>query len=432
VYLNLHDEIVSIVEVFPMITIFELYDEHFHPSNIDFTNHIPRIICLLRSMPNLCNLTIETQFIIMDGYRWKCFIKSFLPKLKIFRLKMSIYFNDFDTIKSRVDYIINSFQTQFWIDEHQWFIRCHCNSDDKYSQYILFYTWPYTFSYLSIPNNHRWSRSIYNFNDNHWSSSRVHHLLYNFEHNILSNKIEDCSKSNSSSKLNKIFRFKTKSFSLSDNQSTIIPSSFDKTIQIKSFNSSLIETFPILNFPNIYQLTIELPLDEYFWWIIPKFDRLILLNIKSSTQNINQLHLQKLFDQAPRLYSLIFHSDLTKSNFSLINTKSKSIRRLDFKGNLTYDQCSFFNYEQCIALTRSSLGKQCEVLSIGVQHRRNILFLINTMINLRALNVRCQDDQYGNKTITDDFIHWLKNHLSSTVTIERMISCKHNIRLWIR
>ncbi len=82
----------------------------------------------------------------------------------------------------------------------------------------------------------------------------------------------------------------------------------------------------------------------------------------------------------------------------MINTKNKSIRRLDFKGNLSYDQCPFFNHEQCIALTRSSLGKQCEVLSIEVRHRRNIIFLIDTMINLRAMNVRFQDDQYGNKT----------------------------------
>jgi len=56
------------------------------------------------------------------------------------------------------------------------------------------------------------------------------------------------------------------------------------------------------------------------------------------------------------------------------------------------------SFSLLIALTRSSLGKQCEVLSIGIRHRRNIIFLLDTMINLRAMNVRCQDDQYGNKT----------------------------------
>jgi len=444
IYAHLDDEDINVGGIFPSITTFELYDERSYPQKIYFTNHIPRAVCLLRAMPNLCHLTIETPFIFMDGYRWKCLITNFLPKLKIFRFKMSIYFNNFDTIKSRIDYIFNSFQNQFWIDEHQWFIRCHWNSEDKYSQYILFYTCPYHFSHLSIPNNHRWSKSTCLYHDNHWLSSRVHCLSYNsllIEQNISLNKFESClelNSINSSSKINKIFRFNPKksgSFSLTDDNSTIIPSSFEKTIKITSLTSNLTETSPILHFPNIYQLTVELPLDEYFWWIIPKLDRLTSLNIKSSIQNINQTHLKTLLDRAPRLYSLSFNFDLTKSKLLLFNNSNTLIRRLDFKGTISLDQCPFFSHEQCIALSQSSLGKQCEVLLIGLKHRRSILFLIKTMIHLRALNVRCQDDQYGSKTSPpeyDEFIHWLRDHLSSKVTIEREIRYNHDIRLWIR
>jgi hypothetical protein len=437
IYAHLNDEDINVIDVFPSIISFELYDERSYPPTIHFINHIPRAICLLRAMSNLCHLTIETPFLFMDGYRWKCFLNNFLPKLEIFRFKMAIYFNNFDNIKTRIDYILKSFQNHFWINEHQWFIQCHWNYENKYNQCILFYTWPYTFSHLSISNNHR---SICFFNNNHWSSSYVHHLSYNsfvIEQNISSQKIEYCSKlnlTNSSIKINKIFRFhssKTRSFSLSNNNSTIIPSSFEKTVEITSFTPNLIKTSPMLHFPNIAELTVEFPVDEYFWWIIPKLDRLTSLNIK----NMNQLQLQTLLHRTPHLYSLSLNFDLTKSKLPLINNNSRSIRRLNFTGNISYDQCHFFNHEQCITLSRSSLGKQCEILSIGVRNRRNIIFLINTMINLRALNVRCQDDQYGTKISLiedDDFIHWLQDHLPSTITIEREILCSSNIRLWIR
>ncbi|CAF1307419.1 unnamed protein product [Rotaria sordida] len=109
----------------------------------------------------------------MDGHRWKCFITNFLPKLKIFRFKMAIYFYNFDTVKERGNYMLDSLQSQFWIDEHQWFVRCYWNSENKYNQCILFYTLSYTFSHLSITNNHLWSRSTCPYHRNDWSSSRV-------------------------------------------------------------------------------------------------------------------------------------------------------------------------------------------------------------------------------------------------------------------
>jgi hypothetical protein len=346
---------------------------------------------------------------------------------------MSIYFHYFETIKSRIDYIYHSFQSQFWIDEHQWFIRYHWTLGDKYSQCILFYTWPYTFSDLSIANH---PKAMASFKDNHWSSSRVHHLVYNsllMEQNIPAKEIELENSITSVSKMNKMLKFnsrKTRSFCLSDDQSTIIPSSFEKTIKITSINPYLIETSPILQFPNIQKLTIQPPFDDYFWWIIPNLHRLTSLTIKSSTQNFNPSHLQTLLDRAPRLYSLNFH---LQSKFLLSNLTSTSIRRLDLKQSSSSDPYSFFNHEQCIALTRSSLGKQCEVLLIDLRHRRSILFLIATMINLRALIVRCQDDQFRKKMGTeeeDELLHWLENHLSSTMTIERDID--QNLRLWIR
>lgn len=136
-------------------------------------------------------------------------------------------------------------------------------------------------------------------------------------------------------------------------------------------------------------------------------------------KNIDQSQLQILFDRSPNLYSININFHLTKLIYLLINNTSRSIRRINFNKNL------FFNHEQCIALTRSSLGKQCEILSIGIQNRRDIFYLINKMFNLRTLNIRCQDDN-------NDFIHYLQEHLSSTILIKREMEYDHNIRLWIR
>lgn len=210
-YIHLDNKEINVSEHFSSIIKFELYDERSYPPKLHLINHIPEVICLLRAMPNLIYLTIETPFIFLDGYRWKCLIKNFFPKLRIFHLKMSFYFNNFNTIKTRIDYIFNSFQNQFWINEHQWFIRCHWNSEDKYSQYILFYTYPYTFSYLSIPNNYRWFRSTYPYDDNPWLSSHVHHLLYN---PILIELYSHPHQTNCSLQSNKIFQFNSKKNSI--------------------------------------------------------------------------------------------------------------------------------------------------------------------------------------------------------------------------
>ncbi|CAF5099596.1 unnamed protein product, partial [Rotaria sp. Silwood1] len=68
------------------------------------------------------------------------------------------------------------------------------------------------------------------------------------------------------------------------------------------------------------------------------------------------------------------------------NYSSNSVRRLDLQ-NIDRP----YNHRQCIILSRSSLGKQCEVLSITVKYRKSILYLLRKMTNLRALNFVSQE-----------------------------------------
>jgi hypothetical protein len=71
---------------------------------------------------------------------------------------------------------------------------------------------------------------------------------------------------------------------------------------------------------------------------------------------------------------------------------SISIRQLDLQGSTIDHEWRCFDDEQCIQLTHSSLGIQCQTLLIKVKHRRRIPNLVNHMPHLQALSIRCDDE----------------------------------------
>ena len=73
---------------------------------------------------------------------------------------------------------------------------------------------------------------------------------------------------------------------------------------------------------------------------------------------------------------------------------SVSVRRLELQGYDYNNESRYYDENQCIQLSRSSLGIQCETLLIKVKNQRNIIDLVNNMPNLQALNVRCEDDNW--------------------------------------
>jgi hypothetical protein len=95
----------------------------------------------------------------------------------------------------------------------------------------------------------------------------------------------------------------------------------------------------------------------------------------------------------------------------------------------------FYNLQQCVELSRSPLGKRCEILSIGVQNKECIIYLINEMINLRLLTVATYDNYIPNLSSPGecyDLITWLKLTLPSTINIAKYDCCSTtHIRLWI-
>ncbi|CAF1251938.1 unnamed protein product [Rotaria sordida] len=190
-------------------------------------------------------------------------------------------------------------------------------------------------------------------------------------------------------------------------------------------------TFFDQSFPtNIYLskikfLVIKFPMNNQFWSIVPNLKELSVLII-SSYRDIFQTEFQRLLNRAPHLDHL--RIDQEKSlplQKSLFNYTSTSIPQLSLENY-------YFNEEECIALTHSSLIIQCQVLSIQVISRQSIIILVKNIKNLRRLDIQCEDDLHDGKTPNKhDLVQWLNDHLSSMYLIFRDSDDTSRIRIWI-
>ncbi|CAF5100807.1 unnamed protein product, partial [Rotaria sp. Silwood1] len=91
---------------------------------IYYTSDTSSIISFLQNTPNLHRLYITLWSKFINGHEWKQIICNYLPKLKVFQLRMKRKFYDNHDIQEQANELVNSFQSSFWLDEHKWFIRC--------------------------------------------------------------------------------------------------------------------------------------------------------------------------------------------------------------------------------------------------------------------------------------------------------------------
>ncbi|CAF2680388.1 unnamed protein product [Rotaria sp. Silwood2] len=151
-----------------------------------------------------------------------------------------------------------------------------------------------------------------------------------------------------------------------------------------------------------------------------------------------------MLERAPRLFELAtedLHSCWPLEMLSL-DLHNASVSYLIFLSFLGFCR-QFYDNEQSIVLSYSSLGTQWEVLNIGVTNQTCILDLINNMHKLRVLNVPCQDTKV-NKMLSnwsqteheyqqeqDEFLERLREHLPLSCSWPKY---KWNgpTRLWIR
>jgi hypothetical protein len=175
---------------------------------------------------------------------------------------------------------------------------------------------------------------------------------------------------------------------------------------------------------------MKLPIDDQFWSIVPNLNQLKTFSISSYADNL-QSQLQVLLDRGPHLQILRINRDASLSlQMSLFKHIHASVRALDLR-----DCNHYFNEEEYIALTNSSLGVRCQVLSIRVNNSESIINLVKTMFNLRALVIKCADDEYCKQSVltehNDELVQWLKDYLSSTYLIVRDPEADSGILIWM-
>ena len=216
------------------------------------------LLSILRKVPNVTKLTIETNRIEMTGQQWENLLGQYFPVLKILNLKMKYQLMDFDDIEEKIDEILKSYRTSYWIDQHQWFVRCFCTTEN-HTNLINIHTLPYRFKESTLyitDNENSIFKSTYPDDD--------HDLIYNYVQNL------DCC------------------------------CNLSEDVQL-----------PQIQFPNLRYLRLSLPHDDYFPLLIPRFDKLISLTIDMFAMGFDQQELQQLqmlLDQSPRLEYLKFNS----------------------------------------------------------------------------------------------------------------------------
>lgn len=378
---NLHRISLNFIYGFPNQNI-QMPIDSIQSLKIVYHGCLDSLIDLLKNLPNLIHLTLETFDIYCDGFEWQRILLCYLSQLERFQLKMNLNFPDFHQIDRQVDDLLNTFRTAFWIVEHQWFVRCDWDRNNVFRNGIL-YTLPYAFDdcfYFDAMS----SKSTCLKTTDYWSYDRVQMLSHGNPEN-----------------------------------------DFGKELILFS-----------ARFGRIRRLKISCPFDENFWSCLSSFSQLTSINVTLLQTDVAYVQLQKILHRAWKLYSLkvSYSTDLPIKFFAMT---SPSIRRMNFLENSQMD-IRYFTDRQCLLLVHSPLILQCEVLLIALKNRLMIVHLIETMKHLRALTCHCEDDEYYNWNCSsssvvkeDEFIEWLREHLPSTYSINRDEKQTHLIRIWI-
>ena len=339
--------------------------------NLSFDGSKEVLFSLFQSMIHLRFLICKIYNFFIDGNEWQKLIENDLIHLEQIHFKIAFKFLQNLSIESQITNLLLTYQTSFWLTERKQYIRCQWDPSDPFQQAYL-YTLPYYFPKFHLIKTLVSKSTCSNSND-FWCYDHVDKLAY-------------------------------------------------------EKHSS--QGFPI-RFSRLSQLDLILPFHKNFLSTISSWIHLHTLDVVLLQNDSIYEQLQLILDRAPNLYLLRF-SHLSEFDVRLFQLTSRSIRRLDFftKESMLYNW--YFDREQCLAFAQSSLGQQCQTLVIDIDHRSNILEIIEHMSQLRSLTFHCKDDRWKAKSNNDELIQWLHDNLPFQCDIIRNQHEKLVLHIWIR
>ena len=338
----------------------------------------PQFFNSLYAMPNLSHLKIDYYGSIIVGHDWERIINTWNPKLTRFQLKMSIKESHTDVEETRTA-LLETFRTVFWLEEHQWFVRCVCFFTTQY--HTIVYTLPYSFDQISFRKEH-WSRSTCSNDIRLPVFDRVRKMDVTKQH---LHSCEDLHR---------------------------LPEQYPNlrylSCHLATLKNNFCECPPLTN----CLTSISLVLFDNTWFA----------------------PLQTLLDHSPYLYSLTIFFML-RVYTEMFQLTSASIRRLGlYFESLPYIENNFTENE-CQIIANSSLGQQCEVLSIVLRNRFDLVDLLKAMTRLRSITVQLKDDTRqdcsSSSTCEDELLTWLINQYPSSYLIIRDKKKSSVIHIWI-
>ena len=315
------------------ISIWDLHLSDYIPSQfhslsrlkLSFQSSLQMLINILKLTPHLEYLTIRIHRLLINGDQWEQIITDDLPKLRQLRFLME---SD-RLLDETIDPFFQTFQTKFWLEDHQWFVQYHCNQ----TRCFFFYTLPYPFKEFLCQNYLQLQSSCPEDQLHHRMFDRVDRLW--FELNL------------------------TKQISL----------------------------HPSWRFFNIRSLHLYFPFHEHLWSILPTMNSLLTLTIEGLTNPQGYSQLQTLFDRSPNLHCLIVKCPrISLKRFFQLHCSS--IVQFDF---VQCEQ--YLTKKQCHDFLHSSFSSRCEILRIRIKKSSDILQLVTKLPSLHTLIIPSEDLQ---------------------------------------
>lgn len=315
------------------------------------------LVNLLKKMPNLSHLKLETLRLSVPAQIWERLIEKHLPKLRNLQFKMNFTTGtEKDAREKQVEQLVETFRNTFWLDEHQWLVQCDWNLDNEQCSV---YTLPHTFENFDIkcPIRSKWNRPP---DDIRHSYDCVRRLTYS----------------------------------------------------VKPYYLYECLTLSHIHFFDIEHITIELPTCNSFRY---KNEQLGPSTYDNEQNCLKQL--QYLLERYPRLTSLhIIEWPLTIFTLSQNIVKNVSVSELNLRCHDGNEY--FYTLQQCDELSRSVLGIQCKTLTIDVEDWTCVYDLIIKMDNLQVLKVQCRYRQHNSCPVPaeENLATWLNRSIHSVFT----------------